>query len=67
MAPNEALLAWLGEQEIPAAEFARRIDYDRSNFHHILKGRLKPTLQLAHRIEQETAGRIPMSAWAEAA
>ena len=67
MAPNETLKSWLEKQGIRPAEFARRIEYDRSNFHHILKGRLKPTLQIAHRIELETSGAIPMAAWAEAA
>lgn len=67
MAPNITLKAWLKRKDIPAGRFAKRIEYDRSNFHRILKGKLKPTLQLAHRIEQETGGDIPMSAWAEAA
>lgn len=67
MPPHKALSEWLKRREIPAAEFARRIEYDRSNFHHILKGRIKPTLPLAHKIEQETNGDVPMSVWAEAA
>lgn len=67
MAPNERLQAWLNASSVKPAEFARRIDYDRGNFHKLLKGKFKPSLDLAHKIERETNAAIPMSAWAEAA
>lgn len=66
MSPRDTLKDWLGKAEISAAEFARRVEYDRSNFHRLLKGDLWPSLDLAHRIEQETGGDVKMSAWAEA-
>jgi len=67
MAPNERLKAWLSASTVKPAEFARRIEYDRSNFHNLLKGNFRPSLALAQKIEAETNGAIPMSAWAEAA
>ena len=66
MAPYLTLQSWLRDNELSAAEFARRLEYDRSNFHNILKGNIWPTLELALKIERETAGAIPMRAWAEA-
>lgn len=65
MAPNEALKSWLGKRDIPAAEFARRVEYDRSNFHNILEGYLRPSLSLAARIERQTDGEILATAWAD--
>jgi hypothetical protein len=67
MAPNETLKQWLEANDLAAAEFARRVQYDRSNFHRILKGDLRPSLNLALSIERETGGHVPMSAWAQAA
>lgn len=63
MAPNEQLKQWIAAQAITGAEAARRVDYDRSNFHRILEGHAKPTIELAHRIETATGGTVPMSAW----
>lgn len=63
MAPNEQLKKWIVDQEIANAEAARRIGYDRSNFHRILDGTAKPTMELAHSIETMTGGVVPMSAW----
>ena len=67
MAPNERLRAWLSASKVRPAEFARRIEYDRGNFHRLLKGDFRPSLPVAHKIEVETGGTIPMTAWAEAA
>jgi hypothetical protein len=66
MSPRDTLKTWLSTNKIAAAEFARRVEYDRSNFHRLLHGELWPTLDLAHRIERETAGTVPMASWAEA-
>jgi plasmid maintenance system antidote protein VapI len=66
MAPNDTLKGWLSDRNIKPAEFARRVEYDRSNFHRLLNGNLWPSLELALRIERETEGALPMSAWAEA-
>lgn len=63
MAPNEQLKKWIADQEIANAEAARRIGYDRSNFHRILAGTAKPTMELAHAIDTMTDGKVPLSAW----
>jgi hypothetical protein len=63
MAPNEQLRAWIGLASISNAEAARLCEYDRSNFHRLLSGALKPPLDLAAKIEQVTSGAVPMSAW----
>ena len=67
MEPNERLKSWLDAAKISQAEMARRCGYDRHNFHHVLNGKLKPTLTLAVAIERETSGAIPVSAWADEA
>lgn len=67
MAPHERLQSWLDAAKVTPAEMARRCEYDRSNFHKVLNGRLRPTLDLAARIDRETNGTIPTIAWAEAA
>lgn len=66
MTPQIMLRTWLKDSDITPAEFARRVGYDRSNFHNILKGNIWPTLELALRIERETDGAVPMRTWAEA-
>lgn len=67
MDPKQLLRDFLTAEEITAAEFARRIDYDKGNFHRLLNDKdIWPTLDLAFRIDRETSGKVPMSAWAEA-
>lgn len=63
MAPNLLLKAWIAKAEIANAEAARRVGYDRGNFHRILMGVAKPTIDLAHAIDQMTNGEVPMAAW----
>ena len=65
MAPHNKLVAWLQDENISQAEMARRCEYDRSNFHRLLSGKLSPSLVLAARIERETRGAIPAVAWAD--
>ena len=67
MAPHNKLSAWLAVAKISQAEMARRCNYDRSNFHRLLSGKLTPSLALAARIERETAGAVPAISWAEPA
>jgi hypothetical protein len=64
MAPNEALRKWIASEHISHAEAARRAGYDRSNFHRLLAGRVKPNIDLAHAIQEMTHGEVPMAAWA---
>jgi hypothetical protein len=63
MAPNILLKNWIAKAGIANAEAARRCDYDRSNFHRIIAGAAKPTMELAHAIDEMTEGKVPMSAW----
>lgn len=64
MKPHAQLKKWLTKTQVTPAEMARRCDYDRSNFHKLINGRLKPSLNLAVAIERETEGEIPVQAWA---
>ena len=67
MHPADRLSAWLEQNSVKPAEFARRLgDYDRSNFHRLLNKGLWPSLELALKIERETDGAISMAEWAEA-
>lgn len=63
MAPNVLLKDWIEKAGISNAEAARRVDYDRSNFHRILTGDAKPTMELAHAISVMTDDAVPLSAW----
>lgn len=63
MQAHERLKSWIAAAKIPNAEMARRVQYDKANFHRVLNGDLRPTIDLAARIERETGGTIPMSAW----
>lgn len=67
MSTHNRLKSWLEAASISQAELARRLEYDKGNMHRVLNGRLRPTLDLAFKIERETDGVIPASAWAEAA
>ena len=63
MAPNKRLKKWIARQGISNAEAARRVGYDRSNFHRIIEGQAKPTIDLAHRIAEATQDAVPMACW----
>lgn len=64
MEPHDRLKSWIVAAKISKAEMARRVEYDKANFHRILEGALRPSIDLAFRIERETGGTIPMTAWA---
>jgi transcriptional regulator with XRE-family HTH domain len=67
MDPRTALRGYIADIDISAAEFARRIGYDRSNLHRLLNEHdAWPSLELARKIERETTGRVPMALWADA-
>lgn len=67
MDPKQLLRDFLAAEEITPAEFARRVDYDKGNFHRLLNSDdIWPTLDLAFRIDQQTQGAVPMASWAEA-
>lgn len=63
MAPNLRLKKWIEAANIRNAEAARRVGYDRSNFHRIIAGTAKPTMELAAAIDKMTDGAVPMTAW----
>ena len=65
MAAHNKLSDWLRAENISQAEMARRCEYDRSNFHRLLSGKLFPSLSLATRIERETHGAVPAVSWAD--
>ncbi len=64
MTPVDRLKAWISAAHINNAEAARRSGYDRGNFHRLLNGKLKPSLERAHQIDEMTGGAVPMSSWA---
>lgn len=59
------LAAHLATAGITQAAFARRVGTAQSVISRLSRGTIKPGLQLAIRIEQETAGAVPVEAWAE--
>jgi len=63
MAPNKRLKKWIAREGISNAEAARRVGYDRSNFHRIIEGQAKPTIDLAHRIAETTGDAVPLACW----
>ena len=65
MEPHIRLKSWLEAANVTQAEMARRLGYDPSNMNKLLKKSVRPTLDLAFRIEAETAGAIPASAWVQ--
>jgi hypothetical protein len=66
MSPQKTLRDWLAAQGKRPGTFASDIGYDRGNFHRLMNGEHWPSLELALKIEQETAGAVPMSLWAQA-
>lgn len=67
MATHITLQSWLEANSVTAAEMARRCEYDPSNMSKLLKGTLRPTLEMAFKIERATDGAVPASSWVEAA
>lgn len=67
MQPHEQLKAYIDQQGLTPGGFARALGYDRANFHRIINGTLRPSIDLAHRIDEHTGGAVPMRIWARAA
>lgn len=65
MEPHIRLKSWLEAANVTQAELARRLGYDPSNMGKLLKGLIRPTLDMAFRIEGQTGGVIPASAWVQ--
>lgn len=64
MAKIISLEDWLAEQDIKPADFAAELDVDHTTIWRIIKGKSKPSLDLAVAIERRTKGRIPVEVWA---
>ena len=67
MSTHQRLTDWLEKTGTSRAEFSRRCEYDPSNLSKLLGGTIRPTLEMAFKIERETGGAIPASAWVGAA
>jgi transcriptional regulator with XRE-family HTH domain len=65
MEPHIRLKSWLEAANVTQADFARRLGYDPSNMAKLLKKSIRPTLDMAFRIEAQTGGVIPASAWVQ--
>lgn len=59
--------AYLKAANIGDADFAIRIGRDRTLVSKLRRGLLKPTLEIAGKIEAESGGAVPMQAWIELA
>lgn len=59
------LEAYLHSRDIKPAEFARRLNVSKSYFHEVLKGQKGASLDLAVKIEAETAGEVSCQALRE--
>jgi len=65
MEPHIRLKSWLEAANVTQAELARRCGYDRHNMSKLVKGLIRPTLDMAFKLERVTSGTIPASAWAQ--
>lgn len=54
---------YMDREGINDADFAPRIERDRSLVNKLRRGIVRPTLDLAAAIERETGGAVPMQAW----
>lgn len=52
-------------KELGDADFAALIGKDRSLVNRLRRGEVRPTLEVAARIEEVTEGDVPMQAWVE--
>ncbi|MFV1919159.1 hypothetical protein VPH46_06970 [Sphingomonas sp. MJ1 (PH-R8)] len=63
---STALDAYLNRERIKDADFAPLIGRDRSMVSKLRRGLVRPTLELADRIEQKTNGEVPIRSWLSA-
>lgn len=64
MANHLSLKKWLDDSGMSAAELARQCEYDPSNLSKLLRGKVRPSIKVAARIEEITAGAVPIAGWA---
>jgi transcriptional regulator with XRE-family HTH domain len=63
MANHLTLSKWLESSGVSRAEFARRCEYDPSNLTKLLAGKIRPSLDVAVRVERETGGQVAAAGW----
>ena len=59
------LAAYMERNSIKDDEFAVVIEKDRSLVNRLRRGHVRPTLEVAAKIEAATNGEVPMQAWIE--
>lgn len=64
MSNHLTLSEWLERSEVSKADFARELEYDPSNLSKLLRGKARPSLKVAVRIERITEGAVPATGWA---
>lgn len=57
------LRSYLDTTGISQTDFAAKVATTVATVNRIAKGTMRPGLDLAHRIERATAGRVPLSQW----
>jgi plasmid maintenance system antidote protein VapI len=57
------LADFLRQTKLSQAEFARRVGVDRFRINKVLRGAMRPPLDLAFRIERESGGLVRAESW----
>jgi transcriptional regulator with XRE-family HTH domain len=60
------LATYLEQSDISQTDFAARVSTTVATISRIAAGSMRPGLDLAHRIEVETKGKVPLSQWVRA-
>lgn len=60
---STALDTYMDREGLKDADFAPKIERDRSMVSKLRRGVVRPTLELADRIERETNGAVPIRSW----
>ncbi|MAW99548.1 MAG: hypothetical protein CMN72_07845 [Sphingomonas sp.] len=60
---STTLDSYLKNEGISDADFALIIDRDRTTVSRLRRGRVRPTIELAHLIETQTRGAVPIRSW----
>ncbi|MCW1985569.1 UNVERIFIED_ORG: transcriptional regulator with XRE-family HTH domain [Sphingomonas sp. R1F5B] len=57
------LKTYLEETGEKQSDFAARVQTSNATISRLCSGALRPSLEMAHRIERATAGRVPTECW----
>ncbi|WP_274655650.1 helix-turn-helix domain-containing protein [Halocynthiibacter sp. C4] len=63
---QQTLEGYLQEKGVSQRDFAAQVGSYQSVISRLLRGTLRPSLDLAYRIDVATGGAVGMSSWAEA-